>query len=161
MKPIEDIRDIFSMLHDAEIIEWEGNKELLTLTIECKYLAERIDKSFDKFYIDLYSIGKMEFDPWTNPPEVPAIIKTDLHDIFKTKLEMNSADIKDDEVIVTCFQHNTEFDYCGGELTLSCQSIKLFDHRKNEMTVEQLDKICNEYWEECGKILENDLLMEI
>ena len=131
-----------------------GNKDLLILTVECEYLAERIDKSFDNFYVELSIIDKIELDPWSNPFYIPAIIKTELRDIFKAKLEILSADIKDTVVVVSCNQHNTDFDYCGGNLTISCQSIKVFDQSKNELTIEQFDKICNEYWDECHMELE-------
>ena len=131
MRTTEDIRDIFSILHDGVISAWTGNKNLLTLTVECKYLAERIDKSFDNFYVELSIIDKIELDPWSNTFDIQAIIKTELHDIFKSKLEILSADIKDNVVVVTCNQHNTDFDYCGGNLTISCLSIKVFDQSKN------------------------------
>jgi hypothetical protein len=148
MTVTEDIRDIFSIFHDGVISAWTGNKDLLTLTVDCEYLAERIDKSFDKFYVELSFIDKIELDPWPNPFDIPTVIKTDLHDIFKAELEILSAEIKDNVVVVTCNQHNTDFDYCGGNLTISCRSIKVFDQSKNELTIEQLDKICNEYWDE-------------
>ena len=154
MRATEDIGDIFSILHDGVISAWTGNKDLLTLTVECEYLAERIDKSFNNFYVELSIIDQIELDPWTNPLNTPAIIKTELRDIFQAELEILSADIKDNVVVVTCNQHNTDFDYWGGNLTISCQSIKVFDQSKNELTIEQFDKICNEYWNECHIELE-------
>ena len=149
MTATEDIRDIFSILHDGVILAWTGNKDLLILTVECEYLTKLIDKSFDNFYVELSIIDKIELDPWPNPFDIPAIIKTELYDIFKAKLEILSAKIKDNVVVVDCNQHNTDFDYCGGNLTISCQSIKVSDQSKNELTIEQLDKICNEYWKGC------------
>lgn len=151
MAATEDIRDIFSILHDGGISEWTGDKCLLTLTVECQYLAERIDKSFDKFYVELLSVDKLELDPWTNPVDLPVIIKTDLADIFKAELEILSAEIKDDAVIVTCNQHDTDFDYCGGSLTISCQTIKVFDQNKNELTIKQFGEIGKNYWDEWSK----------
>lgn len=151
MAAIEDIRDIFSILHDGTISAWTGDNDLLTLTVGCEYLAERIDKSFDKFYIELFKINKIELVPWTNPADLPAVIKTDFVDIFKTELEILSADIKDDVVVVTCNQHNTDFDYCGGNLTISCQTIKIFDQNKNGLTIDQFGKICKDYWNEWSK----------
>jgi hypothetical protein len=147
----EDIRDIFSILHDGTISAWTGDKNLLTLTVDCEYLAERIDKSFDKFYLELKEIDKIELDPWTNPVELPTVIKTDLADIFKAELEIMSAEIKDDFVLVTCLQFDTDYDYSGGNLSISCKTIKVFDQRKNELTIEQFDKLCNDYWEEWSK----------
>lgn len=151
MTATEDIRNIFSILHDGTISAWAGDKDLLTLTVDCEYLAERIDKSFDKFYVDLIKVNKLEFDPWTNPIDLPTITKTDYPDIFKAELEILSADIKDDVVVITCNQHDTSFDYCGGNLTISCQTIKVFDQNKNELTIEQFGEICKNYWDEWSK----------
>jgi hypothetical protein len=151
MTATEDIRNIFSILHDGTISAWAGDKDLLTLTVDCEYLAERIDKSFDKFYVDLIKVNKLEFDPWTNPIDLPTITKTDYPDIFKADLEILSADIKDDVVVITCNQHDTSFDYCGGNLTISCQTIKVFDQNKNELTIEQFGEICKNYWDEWSK----------
>ncbi len=151
MTATEDIENIFSILHDGTISGWHGDKNLLTLAVDCQYLAERIDKSFEKFYIDLFDIDKIELDPWRNQIELPAVIKTNLVDIFKAELEILSADIKDDAVIITCNQHDTSFDYCGGNLTISCKTIKVYDQNKNELTIDQFDKICNEYWEDWSK----------
>ena len=148
MTAIEDIRDIFSILHDGTISAWTGNKDLLVLTVNCQYLAERIDKSFDKFYVELTNIDKIELDPWPNPFDIPTIIKTDFADIFQAELEILSAEIKNNAVVLACNQHNTDFDYCGGHLTINCKAIKIFDQNNNELTIDHLDKICNDYWDQ-------------
>lgn len=151
MKATEDTRDIFSILHDGIISAWTGDKSMLTLTVDCKYLAERIDKSFDKFYVELNNVDKLEFTSWTNPIGFPTIVKTDYVDIFEVELEILSADIKDDVVVITCNQRGTSLDYCGGNLTICCRTIKVYDQNKNELTIGQFDKICNEYWDEWSK----------
>ncbi len=147
----ENIRDIFSILHDGTISAWTGDKNLLTLTVDCEYLAERIDKSFDKFYVELINLDRLELEPWTNPIDLPTIVKTDFEDIFKAELEILSADIKDEFVVITCNQHDISFDYCGGNLTINCKTIKVYDQNKNELTIDQFDKICKSYWDEWSK----------
>lgn len=122
----------------------------MTLTIDCLYLAERIDKSFDKFYVELRGVDRTEFESWTTP-SLPKVIKTDPADIFQAELEILSAEIKDDAVVVSCNQHNSDLGYSGGNLIISCQSVKVFDQRKNEMTIEQLQAISKAYWEEWSK----------
>jgi hypothetical protein len=151
MTATKDICDIFSILHDGTITGWIGDKDLLELKVDCEYLAERINKSFDKFYVELSDLEKLELEPWTNPVGLPTFIKIDFADIFKADLEILSADIKGDVVVVTCNQHDTNFDYCGGNLTIGCKSIKLFDQNKNELSIDQIDKICNKYWDEWSK----------
>ena len=151
MTATEDIIDVFSILHDGTISAWTGDKDLLTLTVHCEYLAQRIDKSFDKFYVELINVDKLELDPWTNPIDFPTIVKTDYADIFKAELEILSADINDDVVTVTCNQHNTDHDYCGGNLKISCKAIKVFNQNKNELTIDQFGEICKNYWDEWSK----------
>ena len=151
MTAIEDIKDIFSILHDGTISAWTGDKDLLTLTVDCQYLAEHIDKSFDSFYVELRQIDDLFLSTWPNPFDLPVQTLTEPSDIFKAELELLSADIKDRKVLIACNQNDTAFDYCGGNLTISCKTIKVFDQRKNELTIEEFDKLCNDYWEEWSK----------
>ncbi len=146
----EKVKDIFSILHDGVITEWTGNHTLLTLTIECEYLAERIDKSFDKFYVDVFNVDKIEFEPWMTPHDLPTIKKTDLDDIFKAELDILRAIIENDTVVVICNQTDKSFDYCGGLLIINCQSIKIYDQNRNELSISQFHKICEDYWNELG-----------
>ena len=146
METSESLSDIFSILHDGVIIAWVGDRNQLTLIVECEYLAELIDPSFDKFYIELSDIDKIELDPWTFPIEAPTVIKTELAEIFKADLEILNAKIEGDSVEIICNQHNKHVDYSGGKLTISCKQVEAFDQNKNRLTVDQLDGICNRYW---------------
>jgi hypothetical protein len=151
MTATEDIRDIFSILHDGTISAWTGDKDLLTLTVDCQYLAERIDKSFDRFYVELRQVDDLFLSTWPNPFDIPVQTLTELSNIFKAELELLSADIKDGKVVIACNQHDTDFDYCGGNLTISCKTINVFDQNKNELTIDQFDEICKCYWDEWSK----------
>ncbi|MBV7532904.1 hypothetical protein [Chitinophaga sp. sic0106] len=148
MTAVNDIRDIFSIFHDGTITTWTGDKDLLTLTISCKYLAERIDKSFDEFYIKLENVSTVELDPWPFEKDMPTVVKTEIADIFRAELEIISADIQENKVVVTCSQHDNNFDYCGGNLTISARAIKLLDQSEHPLTVDELWEICKAYWAE-------------
>jgi len=121
------------------------------LTVECQYLAERIDKSFDRFYVELTNVDELFLSTWPNPFDLPVQTLTEPSDIFKAELEILSADIKDEKVVIACNQHDTDFDYCGGNLTISCENIKVFDQNKNELTIDQFDVICKSYWDDMHK----------
>jgi hypothetical protein len=151
MTAIKDIRDIFSILHDGGISACTCDKNLLILTVECQYLAERIDKSFDRFYVELRQVDEFCFATWPNPIDLPVRTLTEPSDIFKAELEILSADIKEEKVVVACNQHDTDLDYCGGNLTIVCETIKVYDQNKNELTIAALDKICNDYWHQASK----------
>jgi hypothetical protein len=85
---------------------------------------------------------------WPNPFNLPVLTLTDLNDIFKAGLEILSADIAENEVVFACNQHNTDFDYCGGNLKVGCRTIKIYDQNKNELTIDKLDEISKKYWNE-------------
>src|SRR4051794_18687214 len=155
---LDDIKDIFSILHDGTTSTWTGNKNLLTLKIDCEYLAERIDKSYDSFYIECGQIDKIEFHPWMNPITLPQRLLTETEEIFKAELEILSAEIEEDYVKITCSQHNTDFDYFGGTLLLNCKTIKIFDQEKRQLTIDQFYKICKGYWDDFSKEIEQSII---
>lgn len=152
-KVLEDTRDIFSILHDGVTSLWTHNKKLLTLHVDCEYLAERIDASYKSFYVECDEIQILEFRPWRNPVLSP-VLWTDADDIFKAGLTILSADIDKDSVKITCNQSSKEYDYWGGTLSLSCSAIRIFDEGMRLMSIEELDNICNNYWDDCRKKLE-------
>lgn len=143
---MEGIRDIFSILHDGTTSTWTGDRNLLTLKIGCEWLAERIDKSYHSFYLECRQIEKIELHPWMNPFELTQTLLANRDDIFKASLEILSADIENDFVKITCNQHNTDFDYCGGTLLLKCETIKIFDQEKQQLAIGELDEISKAYW---------------
>ncbi len=155
---LEDIRDIFSILHDGTTSTWTGDKNLFTLKVDCKYLAERIDPSYDSFYIECRQIEKFELHPWMNPIELPQTLLTDIGEIFNAELEILSAEIDIDFVRITCSQHNTDFDYCGGTLLLNCETVRVFDQDHRELTVNEFDEICQGYWNDFSKKVEQSLI---
>ena len=144
----QQIVAVFSIFHDGTIISWAGDKMKLTLTIDCQYLAERIDKTFDRFYIELSQIDELHFSTWPNPIDLPEQTLTEISEIFKPELEILTADSIDNKVVIAFSLYDTNFDYCGGILTISCSSIKILDQKEKEMTIDELTEISNKYWDE-------------
>jgi len=142
-----DIRDIFSIFHDGGIVDCKGDLHKLTLTVQCNYLAELINPDFENFYLDLIEVNKLDFDPWMNPIDLEKIHFDSYEDYLQVDLEILSAEIKDDMVIVTCNQHDTDLDFCGGNLMISAINFNLYDHKMTPMTIDQLNLICRNYWD--------------
>lgn len=151
MSTPEIVKSIFSLLHDGCFSEWTVDNYVMTLTIECQYLAERIDKSFDRFYVELGQVDAMTLTTWPNHTDIPTRILSEPYEIFKAELEILSAEIENEKVVVSCYQGDSNFDYRGGNLSLSCGSIKIFDQNKRELTIEQFGKLANEYWDEWSR----------
>lgn len=143
----ENVRDIFSIFHDGTIAGWKGDKSSLTLKIECQYLAEKIDPTFEDFFVELTDIGKLVLVVWMNSIELEQEYFVELKDIFQAELEILSAEIENDLIKVSCNQSDTTFDYFGGTLYISCKDIKVFDQNRVELTIDRLDQICKQYWD--------------
>jgi hypothetical protein len=146
MTTIQDLRDVFSILHDGDISCYSEDGSQLTLKVECRYLAERIDKRFDSFYITLDAIDYLAFIAWPNPFDTPVPQFKSLEDIFKAPLEISSAEVKNGLLLVNCNQHDIKFDYCGGQLLISSEVVYIYDNDGNELSVDSLDSIAKEYW---------------
>ena len=145
---LEDIRDIFSVLHDGGIVSWAYDKCALTLKIECEYLAERIDKTFQSFTIKLDEVQKLEFGPWLAEGNLQHSNFNNIDEIFQGELILSSATIEADYVKIYCNQRYSKFGYSGGELLLNAKAITLFDHAGQPLSVDEILKIGKEYWED-------------
>ena len=141
-----EIADIFATFHDGGITGWNGDLKKLTLTIQCDYLAAQFQEGFENFYVTLENIELIEFDPWMNPINLKKTIKKELSDIFAAELEIGYAKTENEIVSVSCNQHYTEFDYCGGTLLIKAKSINIMNHEYEKITPEELYKASENYW---------------
>lgn len=141
-----EIEDIFATFHDGGITEWKGNLKKLTLKIECQYLAQEFKPDFENFYVIINNIEHIELEPWMNPITLEKINKTELKDIFKAELEIGYAETKNGIVKISCNQHDTEFDYCGGNLYLKAERIEILNHLKEKLMPTDLYKTNDNYW---------------
>jgi hypothetical protein len=151
MTVIEEISDLFSILHDGGINAWSGDKNQLTLTVGCQYLAERIDPSFDHFFLEFYQVTELELSTWPRQIELPSRVLLTPGEIFEGNLEILSPSFENDKLLIACYQHDPDLDYSGANLTIHAASFKIFDQARNELSLAQLDKIAEEYWEEWSK----------
>jgi hypothetical protein len=150
MTNIENIRDLFSILHDGTILNWKGNKKSLTLEVGCEYLAERIDPSFEVFFIELTDILRLALVPWMKN-ELEQEYFIELGDIFRARLNISFAEIENEFVKVSCSLSDNSFDYCGGPLYIYCKGIKVYNQDKIELTIDKLSQISKEYWDEFAR----------
>lgn len=142
----KEIEDIFATFHDGGITEWKGDLKQLTLKIECQYLGQEFQDDFENFYLIINNIEHIELEPWMNPIKLEKINKTELNDIFKVELEIGYAETIDGIVKISCNQHDTKFDYCGGNLFLKAESIEIKNHLKQYIKPIDLYNANDSYW---------------
>jgi hypothetical protein len=145
MPTLENIHNIFSIFHDGYIEKASGNMQELTLQVSCLYLAERIDFAFEYFYIELCDISTLSLHVFSN--ETPKIL-TDIKAIFETEWDIVDTKIEHNNVVIFLEQYNKN---SPAILTLNCADIKVFDHKKNAITLDNLIHICKVYWDDFGK----------
>ena len=144
----ENIRDIFSIFHDGDIVQWKIEGENLTLEVSIEYLASRINPDYSKFTVTLYGVDKIHFTTWPSDLESSPVLISDTAKIFDSNLEILEGNIKRTLIEVICNHHSPKYEYCGGELYLIAESATVIDEGSQSYSIEDLDKLCSEYWEE-------------
>ena len=143
-----DICDIISIFHDGTISAYSGDKDHLTMTVDCQYLAEQIDSRFDKFFIQLTKVEELDLTTWPRNKSDLARTLTELDHVFKADLEILNVNQNEKGVkAISCLQLDPDFDYSGGDLRIIAEEIRIFDQSKNEISVDQLLGLAKKYWE--------------
>ena len=153
----EDIKNIFNIFHDGDIVKYTLSDQTLRLDVEIPYLAERINKRHKSFRVTLYGCQNIHFQTWPNQEGVKGDIISDLKTIFKPKLWILSASAKHQEIEVNCSQTNPNFNYCGGNLSFKVNSVLIEDENGQQYTVKELYRISEEYWEDWEKKKKNSI----
>jgi len=142
-----DICDIISIFHDGIISAYSGDKDRLTVTIDCEYLAEHIESGFGKFFIQLTNVKELDLTTWPrNKNDLPRTLSA-LEYIFQADLEiLNVEQNEKREKVVSCLQLDPNFDYNGGDLRIIAEELRIFDQNKSEISVDQLLALAKDYW---------------
>ena len=145
---IEEIRNVFSIFHDGEISKARLKSSDLFLEVEIAYLADRVSPGFSAFSLCLTHVENLMFTTWPNNTTLPSEIIVDPKKIFILELEMLSATINGKNIEVECVLHNQDFEFIGGVLSFSANSMGVQDESGRYYSVEELRKISEGYWNE-------------
>ena len=146
IEKLEGIRNVFSIFHDGGISKARLESSDLFLEVEITYLAERISPGFSTFSLCLTHVENLIFTPWPNNTSLPSEKIIDPNKIFILDIEMLSAKINDKNIEIECVQHNQDFEFIGGVLSFSANSIDVQDESGRYYTVEELRQISEGYW---------------
>ena len=144
MSKKEDIKDIFSILHDGCIEEISVESTRLRLKVNIQYLAELVDKSHECITLILKYVKAATFEPWSEEN----VIISDLDAISSLELGIISSEINQEDKIVVhsnCLgSKNTEFE--GGKLIIDCQGYEILDQMGNLLSLKQVKELSTHYW---------------
>ena len=149
MNPLtEQLEAVFSMLHDGSITAGSRKSEKLLLTVDCAYLAGLIDPRFTNVLLVLGEPEIFVFEPWIEQ-NAPRLTMTDVDQIVSCELEILSADTVGDRVVVSCKAWNGD-GFKGGNLSVRCKKIELYDESGAPLSPESLAKYSKRYWDGFG-----------
>lgn len=151
IKKIADIATVMNDFHDAEIVLETATQNTLTWKINCEFLAELIDPTFDHFWIKVNRYETLRFVPWLKPIASPEEIWETPHQIFMTGLDILSARAHEETVIMSCLQHDPTHRFTGGMLSLTCESIEVFTQEWNSLEFLECKAIFQQYWSKHGR----------
>lgn len=141
----EDFELVFSIFHDGDIVEINPLASGLELKIGITYLAKRINPEFNFFRLILKGLKQFSFSPWSDEPQ----FFDDYQTILSFELEISSGELSEKGLIVYC--HSFDPRFSGGELSVDADSFIILKEDGDEMALEELLRICNDYWDEFGK----------
>lgn len=124
----------FVILHDGMIKKISGLLPgTITIEVECDYLRKRNPFPGKSFYIELTACKKIFFLHNND------VSTTDFREIEKLSLEMLSADVEGGDVAVFCSE---------GTLYLNFKEAQVFLNSKDQISIEALEHIARDYWDE-------------
>ncbi len=146
MSESNKIVEIFSCFHEGTVAGFSGDYKLLSLRIDCNYLAKKVNRSYNHFFVELSDVSQIELIPWSAPGEKPAQKIGDPDKIFVSELEIVSAEIADGIAIIACLQLVKES--VAANLLIKAALARVLDQQKNEISIRDLQKWSRGYWEE-------------
>ncbi|MBK1880683.1 hypothetical protein [Pelagicoccus mobilis] len=147
-----DVPDIFNIFHDGTMTDVHTREGTCTFKVQIPYLANRIKKDHTFFRVSLENASILKFLGWPRKferKEKEAIFSFD--EIFSTNLEILESNEKAESFEVICNIADLDSDFCGGELHLNCSQAIVLDEDGREWTIDDLDILCKEYWNEWSK----------
>lgn len=142
------LKDLFDILHDGRIEEYQYKNKTLSLKVEITYLTRLLNPGYSFLRVVIHGCDDIYFEPWED--NVDNI--QNLKEIFNRKLVILSCELNEAGLIeITCDYHGEEAHYSGGVLFISAQGFEVFDEVEKEVGIAKLEEICNQYWDDWEK----------
>ncbi len=134
------IVDVLAQLQEGYIEEMRLEEGDLNIKVECRHLAEQIDSSYANFYVVLKGTLDLYFLPWDDE-EVKI---TSVKEIILFKPDILNVEYAEEDYLK--IYSNCENVYTGGCIYFLASDIKIFDEGLNELNLESLNELSDNYW---------------
>ena len=143
---LENLRTLFGVFHDGDILLLAHGEGRLELAIEIPYLAKQIDPNCRAFILKMQGVRGFSFQPWLPADQAQREPVTDPERAFGFDLEVLSCEINADGLSIWCNADGDDFS-CGG-LALKADSAMLSDESGRECTLDEVLEIARGYWDD-------------
>lgn len=146
MNILQDINDLFVMLHDGTIVRAIDNNSNIELKVNIQYLAELINKDFEYLFVNLRNVQNLSFEAWTDEP----LTIINPKEIFNLELAILSTEITETgNLIVHCSCFNSINNlFSGGKLIFKCDDFEIMDEAHQSITLDKLKELTTHYWDD-------------
>ena len=146
MAASEAIARAFNVLHDGVICDYRQTETVLTLSVEIEYLTERMDPPRNSIDVSLHGLERLTFETWPDDRDTTPETLRCAAEIFGPRLDILSAEIDDDCVVVACGQSAASVGYCGGFLRVAAREVRIADNVGQELSLDEVEATADEYW---------------
>ncbi len=138
----DNLGAIFNVFHDGIIVRIVSKNGNLHLVIGISYLAERINPTYQFFYVTLQDVQSFTYTPWGNILLPETSILTDPDHISTRRLEILSSIVTPKDVEVLCLQNARQ----GGTLAFNVDYAIVRDQGGETVSLAQLIELAEGYW---------------
>jgi hypothetical protein len=139
----KNIADIFSIFHDGSISQASYKNGQAKFSIDIEYLAERVQPSFQKFFVVVHGFSAFGLRTWSSQFNEAVQIITVFEQIFIPELEILGGEVEDGHISLNCLGEANEY----RELFFSAEGVTVTDQAGKEYSFADLACLCREYWE--------------
>ena len=111
----EDLGTLFTLFHDGVLAGATRDDDTLVLTVDIRYLAQRVHPDHHAFTVRLLDASPVVFFPWGSSPDDRADPIEPADHLLGADLDILEGAVKDGALVVTC---SGSVPYRGGDLVL-------------------------------------------
>ena len=134
------IFDILSVFEEGVFVELNYSDKALNFKLECRFLAEMLDPSYESFYGVFKNCDDFYFEPWDEEGLVLRAAK----DIEALRPDILSIEIAHDDSI-KIFSNCSE-SFSGGNFVIHAKDVMIYDEDFKVLDFETLSRLSENYW---------------
>ena len=133
---MKEIIEVWNIFHDGSIVEIKGSLPDVSIRIEISYLRNMFPGKGDSIWVHLIGCSTFEYLIWEEERKTSS-----LDEIQSFEPEILSVKEHGEMAHIICVE---------GELDLIYKRILFSLDTDTSVTIAELDKACNKYWDEWG-----------